>query len=328
MEKMKKLAEEIISGRRLKSHEECQDFVTANLEDLMDGADRIRKALCGNHADLCSIINGRSGRCSENCKFCAQSGCNKTGIQEYPFIALDPVIADCHKYENYGVDRYSIVTAGKNLRGTDLEKAIAAYQTLHRLFPKMKLCASHGELSDDALRRMKEAGVTMVHCNIETSRRFFPEICTSHTYDDKLREIARIKKAGLQVCCGGIIGMGETWEDRIDMALSISGLGVLSIPLNALIPIKGTPLENRPIISNEDVIRTVALFRYINPQSQIRIAAGRFRFADGGACLFRAGANAAITGEMLTTGGNNTAEDRTMLKDIGFQLRKPATIPQ
>ena len=166
---------------------------------------------------------------------------------------------------------------------------------------------------------MKEAGVNRYHSNLETSRRYFPFICTSHTYDDKIANIRRAQKAGLDVCSGGIIGMGETWEDRIDMAISLAELGVYSIPLNVLRPISGTPFEHLPPISNKDILRTVAIFRYINPTAWIRMAAGRGQFADGGARLFQSGANAAITGDMLTTTGTSISSDVRMFKQLGYE---------
>lgn len=318
-----RLADEIIAGKRLKTREECLGLVDADLKELTEAADRIRESLTGNKADLCAIISGRLGHCPENCKFCSQSAWNHTGIDNHPFLDIETILEDCDMYEKLGVDRYSIVTAGRLCEGEDLERSIASYAALHKKFPDMILCASQGLMTSDAYRRMKEAGVSMVHMNIETSERYFPNVCTSHSYEEKLEAIQRAKDAGLQICCGGIIGMGETFEDRIDMALTIAGLDVQSIPLNALVPIKGTPFENMPLLTNEDFLRTVAIFRFINPDAVIRIAAGRYRFDRCGAALFRAGANAAITGHMLTTAGTGTEEDRKMLEEEGFELCTP-----
>lgn len=167
---------------------------------------------------------------------------------------------------------------------------------------------------------MKEAGVERCHANLETSRRYFPQMCTTHTYEDKVTNIQRARAAGLEVCSGGILGMGESWEDRLDLAVSLAELEISSIPLNLLRPIPGTPYEGMEPISNEDVLRTVAFFRYINPTAWIRMAAGRGQFPDGGAELFRSGANAAITGDMLTTTGTSMAGDRAMLLGLGYQV--------
>ena len=316
---MKQLAKELIEGRRLKRQDDLSVLISANLDELCTGADEIRKEFQGNKADLCSIINGRSGRCGENCKFCAQSCHYNTDIEEYSFVNTDEIIREGLHNELAGVHRFSIVTAGRNIRGNDLDHVLIAYRRL-RQETNLKLCASHGLQTLEEFQLMKEAGVDRYHANIETSRRYFPFICTTHTYDDKISNIRRAQEAGLDVCSGGIIGMGETWEDRIDMAVSLSELNINSIPLNILRPIPGTPFEHIPPISNEDVIRTVAIFRYINPTAWIRMAAGRGQFDDGGAILFKSGANSAITGDMLTTTGTGISKDIAMLKQLGYEL--------
>ena len=271
--------------------------------------------------DLCSIINGRGGRCSENCKFCAQSAHHHTNCDNYGFLDQEQLMEGCDHAYKQGINRYSIVTAGRTMEGGDLEKAISAYQAMHEAYPDMILCASHGLMKGEDLKRLREAGVTMYHANVETSERFFPQICTTHTYEDKKTEIRLAKEAGLTICSGGILGMGETWEDRIDMALFLAELEVSSIPLNFLIPIPGTPLEHVEKLTPDEITRIVAIFRYINPTAYIRLAAGRSYFEDGGERLFRAGANATLTGDMLTTVGNNTTQDREMLSAMGFQLK-------
>ena len=318
---MKQLAEEIIAGRRLGRQDDLSFFFPADLRELGAGADWIRRALCGNKAELCTIINGRSGRCGENCKFCAQSCHNHAHIEEYPFLDSGEIVAEGQRNEAAGVHRYSIVTAGRSLCGTELESALTAYHSL-REHTNLELCASHGLQTTEEFRRMKEAGVTRCHCNLETSRRYFPSICTTHTYDDKIANIRRAQEAGLEICSGGIIGMNETWQDRLELALDLAELGVVSIPLNILRPIAGTPLEHLSPLSNEDVLRTVAMFRYINPNAWIRMAAGRSQFSDGGAELFQSGANSAITGDMLTTTGTSIASDIAMLRQLGYTLEK------
>lgn len=281
----------------------------------------IRKHFKGDHVDLCSIINGRSGKCSENCKFCAQSAHHCTGIEEYPFLDEEKILAECLHNEERGVHRFSIVTAGRTLSDEDFEKAVSAYKLLESS-SKMELCASHGLLTQEQFNRLHSAGVRRYHANIETSRRNFPNICTTHTYDDKLECIRRAQKAGFEVCSGGVIGMGENWEDRIDMAVSLSELGVKSIPINALMPIKGTPLENTRRITAEDILRTVAIFRYIVPEADIRLAAGRNLMENCGAKAFLSGADATITGDMLTTSGNDIKGDVEMLHSMGFSTER------
>ncbi|MCB2358577.1 biotin synthase BioB [Clostridium estertheticum] len=318
---MEKLAKEIITGKRLKRDDNLEFLLTTNLKELCSGANIIREKLCGKKVDLCTIINGRSGKCSENCKFCAQSAHHNTDIKEYDFLNPDVILEDCKKNEANGVHRYSIVTAGRSLTGPDFDKAIEAYKKMHEEC-KINLCASHGFLTEKEFTRLKEAGVTMYHENIETSKKNFHNICTTHSYEDKIKEIKLAQKSGLKVCSGGIIGMGETWEDRIDMAISLSELGIISIPINVLMPIKGTPFGNLERISEVDILRTIAIFRYLNPTSYIRMAAGRTYFADGGSKLFLSGANATLTGDMLTTVGNNTDQDKIMLTALGFDIQK------
>lgn len=316
---IQQLAKKIIAGKRLTGKDDLSFFETADLEQLAEGANAIREALCSNHVDLCTIINGRGGRCSENCKFCAQSAHNHTGCEEHGMLSPEVVLEDCKKREAAGVHAYSIVTAGRTVEGKELDVLVDTYALLHKEC-KVRLCASHGLISEDAFKRLKEAGVTMYHANIETSERNFPNICTTHNYADKIREIKLAKAAGMTVCSGGIIGMGETWQDRIDMAVSLAELEIESIPINALIPVKGTPLGDLEPLTEDEIIRTVAMFRFLNPTAYIRMAAGRNYFADGGRRLFESGVNATITGDMLTTVGNNTQQDKEMLTSMGFDL--------
>lgn len=315
------LSQEIICGRRITQEDDLQDFIMGDLRALCHGADRIREALCGDHADLCTIINGRSGRCSEDCKFCAQSGHHCTSIKEYPFLDVDTIVADCHKNASQGVHRYSIVTAGKSLSGKDFETALSAYRKMNDECD-IELCASHGLLTKEQFRMLWDSGVRMYHENLETSRRYFPFICTTHTYDDKVNCIRVAQAIGFRICSGGIIGMGETWQDRIDMALSLAELKVDSIPINALMPIPGTPFAELPPLTEEEILRTIAIFRFINPEADVRLAAGRVLMQESGKEAFKAGANATITGNLLTTSGSNIAKDFEMLRELGFDTRR------
>lgn len=315
------LAQEIINGRRLKRGDDFSYFITVGLEDLCYGADKIRSALCGRKVDLCTIINGKSGRCSENCKFCAQSAHNCTGVKEYGFLNENEIVADCKRNASKGVHRYSIVTAGRSLSDEDFERAVHTYKRMNEECD-IELCGSHGLLTEEQFKCLYSCGVHMYHCNIETSKRNFPNICTTHTYQDKIENIKRAQKCGFKVCSGGIIGMGEEWEDRIDMAISLSELNIYSIPINALMPIKGTPFENYEQLTAEDILRTIAIFRYINPEAQVRLAAGRAIMDNSGEKAFFSGANATITGDMLTTSGNNIEDDLKMLSDMGFDISR------
>ena len=316
---VKKLTDEIIKGRRLTREDDIGFLISGELDELCEAADRIRRTFCGERADLCSIVNGRSGRCPENCKFCAQSAHHCTGIEEHGFLSSEEILAECRHNESRGVHRFSIVTAGRALSGEDLEKELEAFRLLKKEC-SIELCASNGLLDEEQFRRLKEAGVTRYHANIETSRRYFPNICTTHTFDDKLECIRRAQAAGLDVCSGGIIGMGESWEDRADMALTLSEMGVKSVPINVLRPIKGTPFGHLERIPEEDIIRTVVMFRFILPEADVRLAAGRDLMSGSGDKAFMSGANSTITGDMLTTSGNKIDDDTRMLAGLGFTL--------
>ena len=310
------LKEKILSGYRITRNDELTIFKICDFMELCQAADEIREKFSGNQVELCSIINGKSGHCSENCRFCAQSAFNKTDWETYDFIEDEKIVARAVQDANEGVHRFAIVTSGRSLSGADFEKAINVYKKMSSTL-KMNFCASFGFLTKDQLLRLKDAGVTRYHHNIETSRRNFPNICTSHTFDMKLETIKTVKEIGMKICSGGIIGMGETFEDRIDMALTLSEAGVDSIPINALMPIKGTPFENIRQLSEDEILRTIAMFRFINPQSTIRLAAGRKLLSNSGEKAFNAGANAMITGNMLTTSGTTIAGDISLMKKMG-----------
>ena len=309
------LVNEIIEGRRLGKEDDLTFLIDGDLESLCQGADKIRKELCGNQ-----VINGRAGRCSENCRFCAQSSHHHTGAEEYDVMDVDSFVKACHVNEENGAHRFSIVTAGRTLVGKEFDQIVEAYKRMHEECKEIELCASHGLLTKEQFEILRKVGVTRCHANIETSRRYFPSICTTHTFEDKLACIRAAKEAGLEVCSGGIVGMGETWEDRLDMALTLAELEVDSIPLNALMPIPGTPFENLKQLTEEELLRVIAMFRFINPSTSIRLAAGRKLMKENGKKAFFSGANATITGDMLTTSGNNTKQDKQMLVASGFEI--------
>lgn len=311
------IAEEIIKGRRLNRDEDLGWLLEAELSELQAGAFLLQKHFRGNHIDLCTIVNGRSGRCSENCKYCAQSAYHHTGVEEYPLMSKEELFRHAKANQEGGANRFSIVTSGRALSGKEFETVLEAYKEMNDTL-SIHLCASHGILTEEQLQKLYEAGVRQYHHNIETSKRYFPEICTSHTYDDRIKTIKLAQKAGLNVCSGGIIGMGETWADRIDMAISLSELNIKSIPINSLMAIPGTKLEGMPPLSGDDILRTIALFRFINPESDIRMAAGRKLMPENGATAFKAGASASITGNMLTTSGTTMKDDLEILKKLGL----------
>jgi len=299
------------------SKEEALRLYNESSKDLYKSADDIRRILTGNKVDLCSIANGKSGRCSENCTYCAQSKHFKTGIKEYSLLTYEEIRNQAKENETEGVDRFSIVTSGKGLVGPDFNTVVGYYYRLNKDC-SISLCASHGILTKESLLKLKEAGVKRYHHNIETSRNYYSKVCTTHTYDDRIKTINEAKKAGLEICSGGIIGLGESREDRVDMAMELRNLNVLSIPINVLMPIKGTPLEKQEVLSEDEILRTIAIFRFINPTANIRLAAGRGLIKKNGEKAFKVGANATITGNLLTTCGNKICDDKKMIKALGL----------
>ena len=311
-------AKEIMEGKLI-GREEALWLWEQPLEALCEQADRIRKHFCAGRFDLCTIINGKSGRCSENCRFCAQSAHNHTGAAEYPLLSAEEIVAQAKREDSQGVLRYSIVTSGKRLTDREVDEMCEAVRQIRREC-RLSVCISFGLLGEEQYRKLKEAGVTRVHNNLETSRNHFPEICTTHTFDDKVAAIRAAQAAGLTVCSGGIMGMGETKEDRIDMALTLRELGIGSVPVNLLNPIPGTPLERQEPLTADDMRRIVAVYRFLLPDAFIRLAGGRGLLADKGKGCFQSGANAAITGDMLTTAGITVETDKELLKELGYEV--------
>lgn len=316
---LKLLAASIKNGRLI-TREEALVLCQEPLDELTLTANELRDHFCGNAVDLCTIINGKSGKCSENCKYCAQSAHYNTNIEEYPVLDSGEILKEAQYNEAKGILRFSIVTSGRTLLDDELKTLCDSYRIMKENC-RLSLCASHGLLTLPQFQQLKAAGVSRYHNNLETSRRFFPHICTTHTYDDKIRTIRDARTAGMDICSGGIIGLGETMEDRIDMAFDLRNLGVKSIPLNILNPIKGTPLENNKILEKEEILRTVALFRFILPDSAVRLAGGRGQLDDKGKTAFQAGANAAISGDMLTTAGISIQDDLAILKNLQLEVK-------
>ena len=311
-----KLKDEVLNGKLINKQEAIL-LVDEDLETLCDCADKIREKMCENKFDICSIVNGKSGKCSENCKFCAQSSFYDTKVEVYPLLDIKEMV-DLAKYnKDKGVLRYSIVTSGKKLNDGELDYMCTATKDILANLD-VKVCGSFGLLDEEGFAKIKEAGIVRIHNNLETSRRNFPNVCTTHTYDDKIRSIKAAQKVGLEVCSGGIMGLGETYEDRIDMALDIRDLGVKSIPINMLNAIEGTPFENNTRLTNDDMRRIVAIFRFIIPGAAIRLAGGRGLLEYKGNSCFKSGANAAISGDMLTTTGITIKEDIEMISQLGY----------
>lgn len=316
---LNELTTEVLNGKQI-TKEEALFLYEQPLLELCENADKIRQHFCANQFDICTIINAKSGSCSENCKFCAQSAHNHTCAAKYPLLPKEEILEQARINHEQGVLRYSIVTSGKHLSDAEVDEMCEAVREIKEKVG-ISVCISFGLLNEQQFRRLKEAGVTRVHNNLETSRRNFPNICTTHTFEDKVQAIRAAQAAGLFVCSGGIMGLGETVEDRIDMAFSLRELGVLSVPVNMLNPIPGTPFGNNERLKEEDMRRIVSVYRFILPKASIRLAGGRGLLPDKGKSCFTSGANAAISGDMLTTAGITTKTDIELLKELGYEVK-------
>lgn len=312
------LKSKVLNGYML-TKDEILSLCDAPLEELCKGADEIRNKFCGNIFDMCSIINGKIGGCTENCKFCAQSKHYNTHVKPLGMPSVDEIVNSAKHNYSKGVLRFSIVTAGRALNDEEVDLVCIRYKEIGDSCNIYK-CASHGLLTKVQLEKLKEVGVKRYHNNLETSRRYFSSMCTTHSYDDKINTIKAAQEIGLEVCSGGIFGIGETMEDRIDMALELRELSVKSIPVNIINPIPGTPYMGVEPLDYEIVMRIVAIFRFIIPDSMIRIAGGRSLLSDKGAKLFISGANAVATGDMLTTSGISIDDDIKIAKNAGYSV--------
>ncbi len=319
------LKKKILAGEKI-TKEEALLLTHAPLEPLCTAADELRRTFAGNGFDLCSIINGKSGRCSEDCKYCAQSAHYQTRTDCYSLLSSEEILKLAKYNEEKGILRYSIVTSGKRLSDSEVEALCQSVRILRRE-TNLQICVSAGLLDEKNYRKLKEAGVSRIHNNLETSARYFPQVCTTHTYQEKIEAIQAAKRAGLSVCSGGILGLGESMEDRIDMACQIRELGVSSIPVNVLNPIPGTPYEGNSRLTEEELRRTVAIFRFLLPAASIRLAGGRGLLPDNGKRCFTSGANAAISGDMLTTVGNTIEKDRQLIQSLGYQVQLSQDLP-
>lgn len=286
------------------------------LAELMRLADSIRADNTSPYIDLCTITNAKSGACSEDCKFCAQSSHYSVDIASYPLKSMETMIEEAKTAKGYGAHRFCIVTSGNTLSAEELSLIAKTVMKITRDID-IVMDASLGALSYDDLVLLKQAGLSRYHHNIETSRNFYPNIVSTHSFEERVKTIRSAKRAGLEVCSGGIIGLGESWKDRIDMALLLKELDVDSVPINILNPIKGTPLEGTDNISIEDAMKTIAIFRIILPGTMIKVAAGReTKLKDHQGDIFHAGANGMLIGGYLTTKGRPVEEDRKLVEEI------------
>jgi biotin synthase len=286
---------------------------------LFDLANKFRQKFRGNSIDLCSIVNAKSGACSEDCAFCAQSAHSNTHAKVYPLVDKEEIKRVAESAREKGVKRFCVVTSGKKPSDDELNQICSFISVIREtgLMP----CATLGFLAVEQLKRLKDAGLHRYHHNLETSEFFFSEICSTHTYKDKIRTIESAVSLGLSVCSGGIFGLGESWEDRIDMAFALKDIGVDSIPINLFTPIAGTALGDRELLNPMEALKIIAIYRLILPECEIRVCGGRpAALKEKNSQIFFAGADGILLGNYLTTSGRDPDDDLKMIKEMGFEI--------
>ena len=315
------LADKVLNGGSLTKEEAFQvaGVQRKNLFNLFSFANKIREKFRTDSVDLCAIVNAKSGACPEDCSYCAQSSKSKTGIEVYPLIRKEVVLEKAKEAKEAGVKRFCIVTSGRRIGKAELFEIVTMVKKIRRI--GLLPCATLGLLSKGELLFLKESGLERYHHNLETSERFFPEICRTHTYHDKLKTIEAAKAAGLSICSGGIFGLGETWEDRIDMAFALKELDVNSIPVNFLIPVKGTSLGDMDMLYPFEALKIISLYRFLLPGKEIRICGGRMQvLGEFNSMVFIAGADSLLTGNYLTTTGRTFKDDLKLIRDYGLKV--------
>jgi len=321
-EKIYKICQNILDGNTIDDNTafELSKIENADLWDLFAAANRVREFYHAKKADLCSIINAKSGLCTEDCSYCAQSLHYFTGAPVYPMLAVPQIAAAAESAKKNGAKRFSIATSGRGIESSKdfqtIAKGIEAIRKLG-LFP----CATLGALNKEQLLILKQAGLDRYHHNIETSKDFFPRICSTHSFEDRLQVLRDAQDIGLSVCSGGIFGMGESMDERINMAFTLREMKVDSIPINFLMPIQGTPLEHQSPIQPLEALHIIALFRLILPQTEIRVCGGRQRALQQlHSLIFTAGANGLMIGNYLTTSGMDPEQDLNTIKNLDLNV--------
>lgn len=290
-----------------------------SMEELISCANEIRKSFSGNSLDLCTIMNVKNGNCSEDCKYCAQSAHYKTNITPYSFLKEEDIIERAKDVESKGAHKFSMVSSGRGPSDLEIDKICSIYKKLGEE-TNISLCGSFGILKEGQAEKLRDSGVKMYHHNLESSREFYKTLCSTHTFEDRVNTIKLVQKAGLKVCSGGIIGMGESEIDRINLAFELRKLNVDSVPINILTPVEGTPYENNPPLHKMEIIKTISVFRFILPKAQIRYAGGRMQLEDLQELGLKAGVNAMLTGDFLTTTGSNIENDKELAKRMEFSI--------
>jgi len=321
-EQIRIYAERILGGQLLDRREidTLSGLSADHFDDLLYWANRIRQANFGNRVKVCSIVPGRLGGCSQDCAFCAQSVHYNTAVDKTPRVLSDEeILAGAAEAAQKGVSNFGIVYSGRKVDDNEIQRLIGLTRTINERYG-LGVCMGLGILSEQAIEALAQAGVTRFNHNLETSERHFGDIVSTHRYAERVQTIRAAMKAGMGVCAGGIFGIGETEADRIDMALELRELGVDMVPLNFLHPIEGTPLGQTEKLPPREILRIVAMYRFILPKTQLKVAGGRvLNLRDVQSWIFYAGCTAIISGNFLTTAGRSVEEDMQMLTDLGFE---------
>ena len=315
------LGNNVLEGEALDRYEALA-ILESDDDDLLavlDAAFRIRKYHFGRHLSLHVIRNAKSGSCSENCSFCSQSALSGSEIPRYPMLSITELIEGARKAHRMSAKRYCIVTSGRGPSRRDLDQVCEAVQMIKSEIP-IQICTSLGLLTEEQAKQLKDAGVDRYNHNLESSKRFFSSFCTSHSYSDRFTTARIAKSAGMELCSGGLVGMGETFEDRVSLAFALRDLGADSIPVNFLNPRPGTPMEGRPRLTPGDCLRTLAMFRFVNPEKEIRVAGGRESCIGHMQVLSLYAADSIFTTGYLTTPGQGYDADITMITQAGFEV--------
>lgn len=292
---------------------------------LLAMSDKIRQKFCGNGVDFCAILNARSGHCPEDCKFCAQSGWYKTGAKIYRLLPEEEIMAAARKAKAAGAIRFSLVTSGRNQDNpNEFEEIIHVVKRIRKELG-IEVCCSLGLITREQAIRLRQAGITRMHCNIESAPSYFPKVCSTHTMEEKVDILKNAQAAGIRVCSGGILGLGESLDQRVEMAFFLKKLHVDSVPLNILCPIPGTPFAGNKRLPPLEVLRSFAMFRYVLPKAQIRTAGGReVNLRSLQSMALAGGLNGIMVGGYLTTAGRDPREDIRMTEDLGRTRTMPA----
>lgn len=319
-QRIDQLKQKVIGGGEITFEEGVELIRTDESEYLYEAARELTQKFCDASFDSCSIVNIRSGKCSENCKWCAQSAHYHTGCDEYDLLPESECLEIARYNKKAGVKRYSLVASGRK-PGKETLKNVCRILFNVKKETGLFTCASLGLLTRDELQELWDSGVRRYHCNLEASPSFFPSLCTTHTIADKLRTIRYAREIGFEVCSGGIIGMGESDCQRVELALALKEVKPHSIPINILCPIPGTPLATMASLNDDEILKTFAVYRFIHPSAQLRFAGGRARLSkDVQLKAMLLGMNSGVVGDLLTTVGSKIDEDKVLVGKAGYEF--------